>query len=32
VPLKCSDEILQRAAASVGARIIHVRKATLSCR
>jgi choline dehydrogenase-like flavoprotein len=30
VPLKCSDEILQRAAASVGARIIHVRKATLS--
>jgi choline dehydrogenase-like flavoprotein len=30
VPLKCSDEILQRAAASFGARIIHVRKATLS--
>jgi choline dehydrogenase-like flavoprotein len=30
VPLKCSDEILQRAAVSVGARIIHVRKATLS--
>lgn len=30
VPLKCSDEILQRAAASEGARIIQVRKATLS--
>ena len=30
VPLKCSDEILKRAAASVGARIVHVRKATLS--
>jgi choline dehydrogenase-like flavoprotein len=30
VPLKCSDEILQRAARSVGARLIHVRKATLS--
>src|SRR6187549_1183343 len=30
VPLKCSDEILKRAAASVGARIVHVRKATLT--
>ena len=30
VPLKCSDEILQRAARSLGARLIHVRKATLT--
>jgi choline dehydrogenase-like flavoprotein len=30
VPLKCSDEILKRAAASFGARIVHVRKSTLS--
>jgi glucoside 3-dehydrogenase (cytochrome c) catalytic subunit len=30
VPLKCSDEILKRAAASLGARIVHVRKATLT--
>ena len=29
VPLKCSDEILKRAAASLGARVVHVRKATL---
>lgn len=26
--LKCSDEILQRAAGAVGARLVHVRKAT----
>ncbi len=30
VPLKCSDEILQRAARSLGANLIHVRKATLT--
>src|SRR5687768_15927927 len=30
VALKCSDEILLRAARSVGGRLIHVRKATLS--
>jgi choline dehydrogenase-like flavoprotein len=30
VPLKCSDEIIQRAAKSVGARLVHVRKATLT--
>jgi choline dehydrogenase-like flavoprotein len=30
VPLKCSDEILKRAARSLGANLIHVRKATLS--
>lgn len=30
VALKCSDEILQRAARSLGASLIHVRKATLS--
>jgi choline dehydrogenase-like flavoprotein len=30
VPLKCSDEILQRAARSLGANVIHVRKATLT--
>jgi choline dehydrogenase-like flavoprotein len=30
VPLKCSDEILKRAASSLGASIIHVRKATLT--
>lgn len=30
VPLKCSDEILRRAARSVGADLIHVRKATLT--
>jgi choline dehydrogenase-like flavoprotein len=30
VPLKCSDEILKRAAEALGARLIHVRKATLS--
>jgi choline dehydrogenase-like flavoprotein len=30
VPLKCSDEILQRAARSLGASLIHVRKATLT--
>ena len=30
VPLKCSDEILRRAATSLGARVIHVRKATLT--
>jgi len=28
VPLKCSDEILQRAARSLGATLIHVRKST----
>ena len=31
VPLKCSDEILKRAAASLGT-IVHVRKATLTVR
>jgi choline dehydrogenase-like flavoprotein len=30
VPLKCSDEILRRAAREVGADLIHVRKATLT--
>lgn len=30
VPLKCSDEILQRAARSLGASFIQVRKATLT--
>src|SRR5687768_3382328 len=30
VPLKCSDEILRRAARSLGANLIHVRKATLA--
>jgi len=30
VPLKCSDEILKRAAQSLGANLIHVRKATLT--
>ena len=30
VALKCSDEILQRAARSVGASLVHVRKATLT--
>jgi choline dehydrogenase-like flavoprotein len=30
VPLKCSDEILKRAAGSLGASMIHVRKATLT--
>jgi choline dehydrogenase-like flavoprotein len=30
VPLKCSDEILQRAARSLGATVIQVRKATLT--
>lgn len=30
VAMKCSDEILQRAARSVGARLVHVRKATLT--
>jgi len=30
VALKCSDEILRRAARSVGADLIHVRKATLT--
>ena len=30
VPLKCSDEILRRAARSLGANVIHVRKATLT--
>jgi choline dehydrogenase-like flavoprotein len=30
VPMKCSDQIIRRAAASLGARVIHVRKATLS--
>ena len=29
-PMKCSDEIVQRAARSVGARLVHVRKATLT--
>ena len=29
VPLKCSDEILKQAARSLGANLIHVRKATL---
>jgi len=28
VPLKCSDEIIQRGASQLGIRIIHVRKAT----
>jgi choline dehydrogenase-like flavoprotein len=30
VPLKCSDEIMQRAAQSLGGRVVHVRKATLT--
>ena len=30
VPLKCSDEILRRATEALGARLVHVRKATLS--
>ena len=30
VALKCSDEIIRRAAESAGARVVHVRKATLS--
>ena len=30
VPLKCSDEILRRAARSLGANVIQVRKATLT--
>ena len=30
VPLKCSDEIMQRAAQSLGGKVIHVRKATLT--
>lgn len=30
VPMKCSDEIIRRAAEKVGARVIHVRKATLT--
>jgi choline dehydrogenase-like flavoprotein len=30
VPLKCSDEILKRAARAVGADLVHVRKATLT--
>ena len=30
VPLKCSDEIMRRAARSLGANVIHVRKATLT--
>ncbi len=30
VPLKCSDEILRRAARSLGGNVIHVRKATLT--
>ena len=30
VPLKCSDVLLQRGAAKLGIKIIHVRKATLS--
>lgn len=29
-PLKCSDEILQRGAARLGIKLIHVRKATLT--
>jgi choline dehydrogenase-like flavoprotein len=30
VPMKCSDQIIRRAAASLGAKVVHVRKATLS--
>jgi choline dehydrogenase-like flavoprotein len=30
VPLKCSDEIIRRAARSLGGSLIHVRKATLT--
>ena len=30
VPMKCSDRIIQRGAAKLGIKIIHVRKATLS--
>ena len=30
VPLKCSDEILKRAAEALGATLVHVRKATLT--
>lgn len=30
VAMKCSDEIVRRAAAAVGARLVHVRKATLT--
>jgi choline dehydrogenase-like flavoprotein len=30
VPMKCSDQIIRRAAESLGAKIVHVRKATLS--
>ncbi|MEO7651985.1 MAG: GMC family oxidoreductase [Bryobacteraceae bacterium] len=30
VPMKCSDKIIQRGAAKLGIKIIHVRKATLS--
>jgi choline dehydrogenase-like flavoprotein len=30
VPFKCSDEIMRRAARSLGANVIHVRKATLT--
>lgn len=30
VPMKCSDEILQRAAKSLGLSLVHVRKATLT--
>jgi choline dehydrogenase-like flavoprotein len=30
VPMKCSDEILRRAARSLGANLVHVRKATLT--
>ena len=30
VPLKCSDVLLQRGAAKLGVKVIHVRKATLS--
>jgi hypothetical protein len=30
VPMKCSDQIMQRAARSLGASLVHVRKATLT--
>ena len=30
VPMKCSDEILKRAASALGLKLIHVRKATLT--
>jgi len=30
VPMKCSDQIIRRAAESLGAKVVHVRKATLS--